>query len=603
MLCEYLSGRSLRTLIKLNSGIFPPAVDRTAWMTLPAAMRQEIAQLAQDYREQPYPMRRATDFLAFVRNGSRKADENPYFFRRRKLCAAALGYCLEPNAQDLDEVIDGLWCICEEISWVISAHNVNPVPGAPSSREYPLPDKAQPYIDLFTAQTGMVLSLVFDLMADALDATSDSIRRVVEGEILQRILEPFMATDDFWWMGVKRTDLNNWTPWILSNVMLTAECWMRDQTRLSALLERACAMLDRWLACVPEDGGCDEGAGYWNMAGGALLDCLDVLERVTGGEMTFWQDEKLRRILSFPAKAQVAGHWFVNFADCDARPYLSGERLQWAGEKLGDARLTALGVELRGTLADEINDTPNFSRMLNKLFHPAVQAADAPGPVDTWLPKLQLRMVERGGLTLCCHGGHNGESHNHNDVGSFMLYVDGEPQLVDAGNMVYTAKTFSAERYTLWNTRSAYHNLPMIGGQEQLPGSEHTARDVACLPEGLSLDMAGAYPPGGTACRRTMRLTEKGLAVEDAIDLQELQDATWVFMLRHQPEVCDGSLKAGSVCLHFNAELTAAVEEIPITDARMQKNFPGSLWRVMLSAPPAESHRQAFLIERCAAHE
>ncbi len=95
---------------------------------------------------------------------------------------------------------------------------------------------------------------------------------------------------------------------------------------------------------------------------------------------------------------------------------------------------------------------------------------------------------------MCIKGGHNGESHNHNDVGSLMVYVDGHPLLVDAGNMVYTAKTFSDARYTLWNCRSMYHNVPLIGGFEQCAGAEYAARNFRTLLDGASLDMAGAYP-------------------------------------------------------------------------------------------------------------
>ncbi|MBP3636395.1 MAG: heparinase II/III family protein [Clostridia bacterium] len=600
MFAEYLGSHSLADLVISSGEKFPVAADRAAWQGIRPECREELLQLAEAYREKPYPMRRATDFLAFVRDGSRKADENPFFFRRRKLCAHAMGYCMQPNDRDLDEVIDGLWCICEESSWVISAHNVNPIPGAPSSREYPLPDTDKPYVDLFAAQTGMVLALVSHLLADALDGVTPLLRSRVHKELQQRVFAPFMATDDFWWMGVKRKDLNNWTPWILSNIMLAAEYTMADRAALAALLERSCIMLDRWLDTVPEDGGCDEGAGYWNMAGGALLDCLDVLERVTGGCMTFWQDEKLRRVLSFPAKAQVQGKWFINFADCDACPILSGERLQWAGQKLGDARLIALGEEKQGKLADELNDTPHFSRLLYKVFHPVLKAETQTAPVDTWLPDLQVRMIEQGGMTLCAKGGHNGENHNHNDVGSFMLYVDGQPQIVDAGNMVYTAKTFSSERYTLWNVRAAYHNIPMIGSHEQPDGVQYAARDVLCLPNGLSLDMAGAYAPeaGVAACQRKMELTGGTLRVQDDITLHAPQSVTWVLMLRHAPAVAEGMLRTGSIAMAVDADLAVDIEEIPVTDARMARNYPGSLWRVRLTAPEAAEHHRVWVVEK-----
>ena len=190
-----------------------------------------------------------------------------------------------------------------------------------------------------------------------------------------------------------------------------------------------------------------------------------------------------------------------------------------------------------------------------------------------------MRLVRRGCMALCAKGGHNNESHNHNDVGSFMLYVDGEPEIVDAGNMIYTAKTFSSERYTLWNVRAAYHNLPLIGGREQL---------------------AAAYDEqaGVETCRRTLILSEDALRLEDSIELIAAQDVTWVFMLRHKPEITRGSLKAGRIHMTFDEALTPAAEEIPVTDGRMAGSFPGSLWRVLLTAGTARAHRQTFVVRR-----
>ena len=591
MFDAYFKEKPLSDLMVPFASMYPTVSDRAAWASIRPEDRAELLAMAAEYREKSYPLRLATDFLAYVRNGSRKADEDPYFFRRRKLCAALLGYCAEPNDADLDHIINGIWLICEESSWVISAHNVNPIPGAPAAEDYPLPDVDKPYIDLFAAQTGMILSLSCMLMEDHL---MPELRRRVERELHNRIIQPFMTTDDFWWMGVRRSDLNNWTPWILFNLM-TAALYMAAE-QLPAIAERSCTMLDRWLDCIPEDGGCDEGAGYWSMAGGALLNCLQVLEHITGGKATFWHVEKIRRILAFPSKVRVSGRWFVNFADCDAKPLVSGDLLCTAGEKLHDPFLMAMGAEFRGNLTMEISDTPQFTRILAKLFHQPPVTSAAPPAEDTWLPDLQVRLIRRGSMVLCAKAGHNNDNHNHNDVGSFMLYLDGEPEIVDAGNMVYTAKTFSADRYTLWNVRAAYHNLPMIGNHEQQAGPQYAARDVQCLPDGLSLDMADAYDSqaGIVACRRTLTLTEAGFTLEDAIELTEAQSVTWVFMLRSKPEIGHGELLAGSLRLAYGTDLHAQAEELPITDSRMSRSFPGSLWRVTLTAAPSCSHHQRF---------
>ena len=601
MIAEYLDKHPL--IFDLAEGpyhFFPTAEERDAWEALPEDSKEAVRALALSFQGKPYPLRRATGFLDFVRTGSRRADENDYFFRRRKLCASVVSRCLNPK-ESLDDVIDGVWTICEETSWVISAHNVNPIPGAPAARDYPLPDPDKPYIDLFAAQTAMILALTKELLGTALNEETPMICRRIDREINSRVLQPFMNTDDFWWMGFKRKDLNNWTPWILSNVMLCACLSGMARQSLAAFLDRGLRMLDRWIQVMPRDGGCDEGAGYWNMAGGSMLDCLELVEKVTEGRVTFWQEEKIRNILCFPLRAEIGGGWFVNFADCDARPLLSGERLQWAGEKLNIPELTALGGRFRGSAGDALSDVPHFSRLLNLLFHPVEKAGEIPreGDKDVWLPDLQLRIAQSGPLILCCKGGNNGENHNHNDVGSFMLYVKGRPEIVDAGNMVYTAKTFSDQRYTLWNVRGAYHNVPMIGKEEQRPGLSFAGKNVEKLEKGLRLEMGGAYGAEAGILRftREMRLEGNKMFLRDQIALSQKQPVSWVFMLRNQPKTGRGCVTAGGLLLRFPENLRSCAEEIPVTDPRMAHNFPGSLWRLTVTDDAGESHGAEFTME------
>ncbi len=583
-------------LRKGSRELYPPAEDRKAWDGIPAMYRDEIREMAAGYEEIPYPPRTASGFLAFARNGDRQADEKPYFTRRRKLCAAVLSACAFPGTA-ADEIADGIWCICEETSWVISAHNVNPIPGAPPPAKYPLPDIRKPYIDLFCAQTGMILSLTASLLGKTLDRISPVIRKRIRKEVRRRILKPFMETDDFWWMGFRRKDLNNWTPWIISNVLVCAVLDPMPADKLALLLNRACGMLDRYLETIPEDGGCDEGAGYWNMAGGALLDCLVLMEKITDGQMSFRKEEKIRNILRFPMKVQMGKGWFANFADCDARPFISGERLETAGRMLEDPALAAFGTRMRGMVANQLNDVPHLTRALDLLFHePAADQDPDAGMEDTWLPDLQIRLVRRDGWRLACKGGHNGENHNHNDVGTFILFRGGEPAVVDAGNMVYTARTFSEERYTLWNVQAGWHNLPMIGGQEELEGREHAAKDVRCTPDGMELDISAAYDDaaGVEWLKRSFSLRPDGLSLTDEGALSAAQEVTWVFLLRDRPEWENGRIAAGKLMITCPVGLKFSAEEKPVTDSRMARNWPGSLWRVKLQSGKADRFRMTF---------
>ncbi len=410
-------------------------------------------------------------------------------------------------------------------------------------------------------------------------------------DLERRILIPFETTDDHWWMGVIRKDLCNWTPWIVSNIILIACLRIRDdRSRLAALLSRACVMLDRYLDVLPEDGGCDEGMGYWNLAGAMMLDCLEILERATGGRMSFRGDRKMINILSYPLHAYLGDGWCVNFADCDARPEISGERIARAGEMCGIPRLVAFGAAHRLSPLQHLSDTPQLWRLLNSLFHPLPAGPDPDPEAEVWLPDLQVRSLTRAGVTLVCKAGHNGENHNHNDVGSLIALADGEPEIVDAGNMTYTAKTFSGERYTLWNTRSMNHNLPLIGDAEQLPGADKRATDVRCLPDGLTLNMSGCYPEDLLLeeCRRTVTLSESGtVTVSDRIRSAVSHPVTWVFMVRHRPVAGPDGIRIGKLLLKAPEDLITEYRELPITDPRMARSFPGSLWRLTLSLSPA----------------
>ena len=580
MLKEYLAAHPLRSLLcdELELGF-----EDVAWDGADASIHEMIVR----YRSVEYPLLTAAQYAAFARSGDRAVFERPYFLRRRKLIAALMG-CLTGDAPaDLDALIDGLWLICEESTWVVSAHNGGEHAGVEPTPPRALPDVERPYVDLFSAQTAMILSLTCRLAK----GIPPLVRQRVQNEIERRVLVPFETRDDFWWMGFIRKDLCNWTPWIVSNVMLTACVWIDDRDRLCALLERGCGMLDRYLDSLPGDGSCDEGPGYWSMAGGALLDCLELLERVTGGRLSFWEDKKLRNILRFPLNTWLGGDWFMNFADCDAKPDIPGERLQFAGEKLGDPALTAFGARFRGDPARLIEDTPQLWRLLNELTHAHVTDTTEPlPPDDVWMPDLEVRILCRDGLTLVCKGGVNEGSHNHNDCGSFMVLVDGAPQIVDAGNMTYTGATFSDKRYTLWNTRSAYHNVPLIGGFEQVNGWDRCAKDVRADACGLSMDLRNAYPEaaGLRAFARELRLEGGAVVLHDAIETDAPQPVTEVFLMRYWP---------GMRILPGEA-MDMAVEEIPVVDPRMSKSFPGSLWRLTLTAPAAQNHSITIRIER-----
>ena len=124
---------------------------------------------------------------------------------------------------------------------------------------------------------------------------------------------------------------------------------------------------------------------------------------------------------------------------------------------------------------------------------------------DAWMWHTQVMTARENkgsheGLFLAAKAGHNGESHNHNDVGNFIVYADGNPVLIDLGTEEYTAKTFSPRRFELWYLQSQYHNCPTVRGVLQHDGLAYAARDVTYHADDLRAEMradiSGAYPAG-----------------------------------------------------------------------------------------------------------
>jgi len=483
---------------------FPTIEDRVAWASLPASVRDALLAGGESALEEEWSHTLAVRYLDYARDGNRTRYQDRAFQRRRKLGRLVLAECIEGESRFLDEIANGIWLICEESSWCVPAHIG--VQHAGSG----LPDTAEPIVDLFAAETSALLAWVDYLLGTRIDEVSPLIRPRVQREIDARILTPCLERDDFWWMGFMPRRVNNWNPWINSNWLTSALLMEVDPERRVQAVAKSMRSIDRFLDPYPRDGGCDEGPGYWGRAGASLLDCLELLYSATDGQIDLYQNDLVQEIGRFIYRVQIQGNWFVNFADASAVVNPTPSVVYQYGLRIGDTDMMAMGAWLA---ADQDLSHPQVDRMgsLGRLL-PALFMLDElmafeprqPLPRDVWLPEIEV-MVARDqagsseGLFVAAKGGHNNESHNHNDVGNWIAYVDGKPVLVDAGVETYTRKTFSADRYTIWTMQSGYHSLlPTIDGVMQAPGRSFAARDATYQADEagatFSLDIAGAYP-------------------------------------------------------------------------------------------------------------
>ncbi len=622
MFAEFLAKNPLEKCTILAKETFHPFV-RPDEQPLPNVIGNEFSKIAVQQAEyclgHHWEELPATLYMEFVRNGDRSRFEDHYFRRRNALFALLKGEIIENKGRFIDDIINGVWAICEESSWVVPAHN------NVQEKEWldalSIPEKL-PYIDLFAAETAALLAWVYYFLKGPLDRQSQAVCRRIETEVKHRILDPYLYAYDFHWMQITNKDgiVNNWNPWIHSNCLATVFILEPDMLRRRKAVQRALLSLDRFMDTYGEDGCCEEGPSYWNAAGGALFDALELLHHASGGCLNFFQEEKIKKMGAYYYKVYLGGDYYVNFSD--APPVIGKENadliFRW-GARCGDPEFQQFGLWLfqqakktsffQNEFVNLIN-RPVFSfRRLKTLFDAQLLSAysEASPPIrrTAWFPDKEVVVActaqdAPASLILAAKGGYNEESHNHNDIGTFLLYRDGSPVIVDIGSATYCAKTFSAKRYEMFNNSSAYHCCPVIDGIPQQAGMEYRARQV-CFQEDdgqiqFSLDIAAAYPSVAQLAvwRRTFLLKkwEPMLTVTEHYELEGRRHNLQLPLITiAEPEqLTEGSVRLGlpqaSMCLQFDPQ------KLSVTWEKLQMSAPSveetgwkayGLWRVLLS--------------------
>ncbi|MDR2765785.1 MAG: heparinase II/III-family protein [Tannerella sp.] len=505
---------------------FPRLDDREGWARADKNMLESCIRTAESYLDYDWPTIPATLSLLYVRDGNRSRYEAVSFKKRNVLATLIMAEVAENKGRFIDAAINGVWSVCEESWWGVSAH-------LPGGKEYAgLMDVSRPFVDLFAAETGKVLAWADYFLGDRFDAVSPQIRKRIYREITYRLLDPFM-TRDHGWTGKDGSIPNNWNPWICSNLLNTVLLVENDGQKRTAVVNEILTVLDNFFNPYPQDGGCDEGPGYWNVAGASFYDNIVLLNLAAGDAFRYvYESEKFRNMGRYIYRAQIGENYFLNFADASPRAGVDANMIYRFGKDIDERDMMDFGAFYRKPGASAAAGLRSLCALFiqDELWN-ATQRL--PLPCDVWLPDLQVmiardRQGSSDGFYLAAKGGHNSESHNHNDIGSYVVFYDGQPLLIDVGSGKYTARTFSADRYDIWFNRSDFHNLPTVNGCTQQPGRRFEASGASYRAGKssavFSLDIAKAYPEEAAVngWKRTLTLNRgKKVVIRDAVDLKK----------------------------------------------------------------------------------
>ena len=595
-----------------------------AWVTLPAytdraAWDQFFGDLKPDYirageRNLRYQWKRinATDYIEYSRSGNRKIMETPLDANNTALTTLFLAELAEGKGRFVDQIINGVYAACEMTTWSLSAHL-----SLQQGDNKQFPDHKQNVIDLVAGNMGSELAWIYYYMKPEFDKVNPLIAERLRDELQARILDEYMANDSYWWLArnLKPGELvNNWNPWCNFNALQCYFLLENDRDKLAQAVWRTMQSVDKYINYIKGDGACEEGPSYWTHAAGKLYDYLQMLSLGTGGKISIFDNALIKDKGEYIVRSYVGNGWVVNFADASAQGEGYAGLIYRYGDAVGSELMKHHAAYINQRSPEELPLSYDLARTFGDIACRTDLSQTSPNystPASTWYPQTEFcYMTSKGGLFFAAKGGFNHESHNHNDVGTFSLYVDTIPLFIDAGVGTYTRQTFSSERYTIWTMQSNYHSLPMINGVPQRFGSQYKATDVSfdAKRKSFSANIATAYPDEAQVDKwvRSYKLGDKSLTISDSFKLRRADQPNQVnFLVRgtvdtSTPGKVIVSADGSSAALSYDTKtFTPSVEAIELTDPRLSNVWGPTIYRISLNANKAvESGTYSYSINK-----
>lgn len=492
-----------------------PISDRAAWAEAAKRIDSEnLLRRAEALLKTPIPDPSDELYLQCSKTGNRKNYERPYREIRSRLSMMALAECIENKGRFLDDFEKTARRMCRMPSWLYPAHDLSLV----NFRQ-----------ERFNVDLGV--AHISNNMATAMyfldDRISPDLRALMMANLRKRMVDSMIASYEAgaglaWWM----TATHNWNSVCLAQVTGAALQVLDSREERALFLAAAEYYSQNSLQGFSDYGYCSEGLGYWGYGFGNYARLADIVYVATAGKINLYDRPRVRPAALFPVHLEIAPGIWPAYADCGAFPRPDSRMLTVLNHRLGlglerysDPVSLSAGV-LTGDAALYAFDNP----------FPQMQTGPASDDEARFFFKDVGVLTARPGrnypkcrLSVSLKGGHNGEHHNHNDVGSFVTVVGAGRVTLDPGGEVYTRWTFSSRRYQSELLNSFGHPVPVVAGELQRTGPQAAARVVGSeftdARDTLTLDISRAYDvPELSKLERTWVYSREGMGSLDVLD-------------------------------------------------------------------------------------
>ena len=494
--------------------------NRAAWDRL-ASTGEGRYLIRKAVHEAKEPIAECTDalYLEFSTpgNGNRTRYQKPFFRRETVLSHLVLAECLENKGQFIPRIADYLRTLCSERTWCMPAHDRQLKAFKGEEQNVDLGAQSRAFICAFT-----VYVLRGRLPEDVERLTLSELERRIFAPLRERFTKAKSGRDcgPMWWIQGPA----NWTAVCHSGVTRAALAVLEGREDRAVFIEAAERSAKTFMTGFTEDGYCSEGMGYWNYGWGHFLTLTLAVREATGGKVDLCGTPKARKVMEFGTGALLFGETAPAFAD-------GGGALSGLILKLGHLIWPDLPVTQGALSHRPLEGGIGYAFLMDFGQWDGTPAPVATAyPIRTGFPDAQMWVLRNGTsdmpFLMAVKGGHNKEFHNHNDVGSYTLYLGETWVGGDAGATEYNAKTFSDKRYEIPMINSYGHPLPVLNGTLQSDGRKFAAKvlktDFSDGKDVISMELAGAYDRAKSKADSLVRTftydrQAKSVAVSDAV--------------------------------------------------------------------------------------
>lgn len=317
-------------------------------------------------------------------------------------------------------------------------------------------------IDIFASSIALALAEIKNLFYDRFPQL---LKDRISYELRRRTIEPYLNRKFFW-----ETHDNNWTAVCAGGVggVLIYE----DPELFYQCQERLHSAMEHYLASYKNDGMCVEGVGYWGFGFGFFTTYALLEKELTQGKVDWFKRDKVKEIAKYLQKMFLTKDVIVTYGDCSVtQDYAIG-----------------LPAMLRHIYGDEVERLPKDLAIIAKnnthfnfilravLYYSESNFTDKMADNVTYTIEDSAYFVKRTkAFGFSCKGGNNGESHNHIDVGTFIVARKDKQIICDIGAGPYLEGYHGDKRYTYFHPSAYAHNLPIIDG---IPQNQYRREDV-----------------------------------------------------------------------------------------------------------------------------